>query len=84
MGIFNDPNSSEEIGFLDMITIAGFLAQIDNMSKDDVQNKYIHKVIKAIAVEIEKFHQERYVDNQANGYLHSYLPEEAGMGRQGK
>lgn len=66
MGIFNDPNSSEEIGFLDMITIAGFLAQIDNMSKDDVQNKYIHKVIKAIAVEIEKLHKENDVIMEQN------------------
>lgn len=58
MGMFNNPNSSEELGFLDIITIAGFLAQIDNMSKDEVQTNYIRKVIKAIANEIEKLHKE--------------------------
>lgn len=58
MGMFNNLNSSEEFGFLDMITIAGFLAQIDNMNKDEVQTNYIRVVIKAIANEIEKLHKE--------------------------
>lgn len=66
MGIFNNPNTSEEFGFLDMITIASFLAQIDNMDKDDVQNKYIHKVIKAIADEIEKLHKENDIIMEQN------------------
>lgn len=61
MSIFNNLNSSTEtteFGILDIITIAGFLAQIDNMNKDDIQNNFIHKVIKAIADEIEKLHKE--------------------------
>lgn len=66
MGIFNNPNTSEDFGFLDMITIASFLAQIDNMDKDDVQNKYIHKVIKAIADEIEKLHKENDIIMEQN------------------
>lgn len=56
--MFNNINSSEELGLLDIITIAGFLAQIDNMSKDEVQTNYIRVVIKAIANEIEKLHKE--------------------------
>ena len=58
MGMFNNLNSSEEFGFLDMITIAGFLAQIDNMNKDEVQTNYTRVVIKAIVNEIEKLHKE--------------------------
>lgn len=66
MGIFNNSNTSEEFGFLDMITIASFLAQIDNMDKDDIQNKYIHKVIQAIADEIEKLHKENDIIMKQN------------------
>lgn len=66
MDIFNNPNTSEDFGFLDMITIASFLAQIDNMDKDDVQNKYIHSVIKAIADEIEKLHKENDIIMEQN------------------
>lgn len=51
-------NNGNQFEFLDLITIMGFLAQVDNMSKDESQTKYIHKVIKTIALEIDKLHKE--------------------------
>lgn len=49
-----------------MITIAGFVAQISNISKDDKQTEYIHKVIIAIANEIEKLHKENDIIMEQN------------------
>lgn len=65
-GIFDNSNTSENLNILDAITITGFLAQLDNMAKDDVQNKYIHTVIKAIADEIEKLHRENDIIMEQN------------------
>jgi hypothetical protein len=47
--------------FLDAITIVGFLAQLDNMDKDEKETDYIHKVIDSIANEIEKLHKENEI-----------------------
>ena len=43
---------------LDIITMLSFAMQTTNIQKDEKQTEYIHKVIKAIANEIEKLHKE--------------------------
>ncbi len=63
--IFNN-SSNGEFGFLDILAMISFLAQINNMDKDDMQNEYIHKVIKAIANEIEKLHKENDIIIEQN------------------
>lgn len=50
--------NNNELEFLDIITIAGFIAQMQNMEKDDKHNKFIHQVINTIAQEIQKLHNE--------------------------
>lgn len=39
---------------LDIITIAGFLMQVQNIQLDKVQNKYIHENIERIESELNK------------------------------
>lgn len=48
----------EDINILDLLNIFSLWAQIDNMNIDKKQTGYIHKVIKAIANEIDKLHKE--------------------------
>ena len=52
--------NSDAKGFeaLDVLSIMGFAAQMNNISKNKKQTEYIQKVIKAIAEEIEKLHKE--------------------------
>lgn len=54
--MINNKNSNFEA--LDAITLVSFAAQLDNMEKDGIQNEWIHKVVLAIANEIEKLHKE--------------------------
>lgn len=51
-------NNGNQIEFLDVLAIASFFAQLDNMSQDDQQTKYIHGVIRTIETEIKKLHEE--------------------------
>lgn len=51
-------NKQEQWDFLDALTLIGFIAQIQNMEKDERETDYIHKVIRAIANEIQKLHNE--------------------------
>ena len=51
-------NKQEQWDFLDALTLIGFIAQIQNMEKDEQETDYIHKVIQAIANEIQKLHNE--------------------------
>lgn len=51
-------NNNANLDFLDMITIASFLAQIENMQADEKHTQYIHKVIENIEIEIAKLHKE--------------------------
>lgn len=43
---------------LDAINLASFIAQMDNLTKDEIQNNYMQQVIQAISKEINKLHKE--------------------------
>ena len=53
-------NNNEYRNFeaLDLLTLISFLAQIQNMNEDTKEKTYIHEVIKAISIEIEKLHKQ--------------------------
>lgn len=53
-----NPGVPEDVGVLDLLNVFSLWAQIENMNMDKMQTEYIHKVIKAIADEIEKLHKE--------------------------
>lgn len=52
----NNDNTNNKM--LDVLTVLGFAAQIQNISDDKIQTEYIRKVIQVIADEIEKLHKE--------------------------
>ena len=52
----NNDNTNNKM--LDVLTVLGFAAQIQNISDDKTQTEYIRKVIQVIADEIEKLHKE--------------------------
>ena len=54
----NEKNNHTNISVLDVITILGYVAQLENIKSDNEQTNYIEKVIKAISDEIEKLHKE--------------------------
>lgn len=51
-------NSNNNLGFLDVINIISFLAQMTNMEEDDKDKEWIHQVIQVISDEIQKLHNE--------------------------
>lgn len=53
-----NPGIPEDVGILDLLNVFSLWAQIDNMNMDKQQTEYIHKVIRAIADEIDKLHKE--------------------------
>lgn len=69
--------SSEQQNFdlLDIITMVGFFAQMDNMSKDEEQTEYIHGVIETIEKEIEKLHKENDIIIEQNNTIIHMLEE---------
>ena len=50
-------NNNQNFEALDILTLISFIAQIQNMNEDTKEKTYIHEVIKAISIEIEKLHQ---------------------------
>ena len=62
----NNLNNKTSFNILDIITILGFVAQIQNITDDRSQTEYIQKVIQAIADEIEKLHKENDIIIQQN------------------
>ena len=54
----SNKNNNQNFSMLDLITIIGFLAQMQNMEGDEKQAKKYDAIIKAIATEIEKIHKE--------------------------
>ena len=54
----NNNNNNENFSMLDLITIIGFLAQMENMQGDEKQAKKNNAIIKAVADEIDKLHKE--------------------------
>ena len=51
-------NNNKDFESLDIITILGFIAQIQNIQKDNEEKQYIHNVIHAISNEIQKLHKQ--------------------------
>ena len=54
----NNDNKQENLDMLDIITMLSFMAQIQNIKEDKVQNIWINKVIKTLFQEINKLHYE--------------------------
>ena len=51
-------NINQNLESLDIITLISFIAQIENIQKDNNEKEYIHKVIHAISNQIQKLHKE--------------------------
>ena len=74
----NNQNYQQEqnnLEALDILTILSFVMQSNNIQKDEIQTEYIHKVIKAIANEIQKLHQENDVIIKQNEKILNLLEE---------
>ena len=54
----DNDNKQENLDMLDIITILSFIAQIQNMQENRVQNNWINKVIKTLFQEVNKLHYE--------------------------
>lgn len=67
--------SNEQFEFLDILAILSFSAQIKNMGEDDKNNDYIHRVIEAIAKEIDKLHMENNIIIEQNKEIVKLLRE---------
>ena len=51
-------NNNQNFEALDLITLIGFIAQVQNMQQDSKEKDYIHNVIFAIANEIDRLHKQ--------------------------
>lgn len=51
-------NQNQNFEALDILALISFVAQVENMNKDAKEKAYIHEVIRTIAKQIEKLHQE--------------------------
>lgn len=51
-------NNNQNFESLDIITIMGFIAQMQNIQKDNKEKEYIHQIIHIISDEIQKLHKE--------------------------
>ena len=51
-------NESQQFDFLDVITLMGFFAQMENLDKDQKYEEFIKKIIVGLVQEIEKLHKE--------------------------
>lgn len=76
----NDSNlksltNKTSFSILDVITILGFAAQIDNIKDDKIQTDYIQKVIHAISDEIDKLHKENDIIMNQNKEIINQLEE---------
>lgn len=71
----NNNFNRNSIGMLDILSIIGFIAQIDNMSRDEIQAKYNKELIKTIANEIEKLHKENDIIIRQNNEILNILKE---------
>lgn len=54
----NNNENNKSLNMLDLITVIGFLAQMENMQGDEKQAKKNNAIIKAVADEINKLHKE--------------------------
>ena len=70
-------NNNQNFETLDLITLIGFIAQIQNIKIDAEEKDYIHNVIKAIADEIQKLHEENdRIESKLNKILELLRKEE--------
>jgi glycerol dehydrogenase-like iron-containing ADH family enzyme len=69
-------NENQQFEILDALNVVGFFAQLDNMSKDEEQSKYIQTIIKALANEVEKLHKENDIIIEQNNEIIRLLKEE--------
>ena len=51
-------NENNNYGFLDMLTLISFFAQMKNMNDDELTSIKNNSIIKAISNEIDKLHKE--------------------------
>lgn len=75
----NNLTNKTSFNILDIITILGFVAQIDNIKDDEIQTDYIRKVIQAISDEIDKLHKENDVIIEQNNKILKKLEEWKGI-----
>jgi glycerol dehydrogenase-like iron-containing ADH family enzyme len=75
--MINLNNENQQFEMLDALNIVGFFAQLDNMSKDEEQSKYIQTVIQALANEVEKLHKENDIIIEQNEEILKLLKEES-------
>ena len=54
----NNNENNKSFDMLDLITVIGFLAQMQNMQGDEKQAQKNNAIIKAISDEIDKLHKE--------------------------
>jgi glycerol dehydrogenase-like iron-containing ADH family enzyme len=73
--MINLNNENQQFEILDALNIVGFFAQLDNMSKDEEQSKYIQTVIQALANEVEKLHKENDIIIEQNDEILKLLKE---------
>ena len=63
-------NENQQFDFLDVITLMGFFAQIENLDKDQKYEEFIKKIIIGLVQEIEKLHKENeYIINKLDQIL---------------
>lgn len=51
-------NTQQNFEALDVLALASFALQLQNINKDNEQTDFIQKVIQAIAIEVGKLHKE--------------------------
>lgn len=54
----NNNITDNSFGFIDILTVISFMAQMKNMSDDEITNLKNSSIIKAVANEINKLHKE--------------------------
>lgn len=54
----NNNLNNNGFGFIDILTLISFMAQMKNMSDDEISNLKNNSIIKAVANEIDKLHKE--------------------------
>lgn len=69
------PNENNEFSILDSLNLISLMAQMQNMADDKIKTDYIHKVIQAISVEIEKLHKENDIIVKQNEDIIKLLKE---------
>ena len=68
-------NNNNQFDALDIFNILSFLAQMENMNKDEDYHKIIHKFFLAINEEIKKLHVENDIIINQNKKIISLLED---------